>query len=228
MLDVTATSGPIAPDSVDALADRAAVCEVPRDYALGIDLRDTAMVASLFAPGAIIRGPIGESPFEECVSQLHAGVAPCPATVHNITNQYAAVNGDGAAVWSYAVALHLEEPGNGRDDMEMGVHYRDQLARTPGGGTGRGGRPVLADTERVPVRHADRRSASESMPFLGHVQHRHVRPVNATRGDGRARLTDPVGRIGTPVEIVGTALFVASDASRYMTGALVALDGGAG
>lgn len=35
-------------------------------------------------------------------------------------------------------------------------------------------------------------------------------------------------RIGTPEEIVGTALYLASDASSYMTGALIALDGGGG
>lgn len=35
-----------------------------------------------------------------------------------------------------------------------------------------------------------------------------------------------VGHIGQPEEIVGTALLLASDASSYMTGALIALDGG--
>lgn len=35
-----------------------------------------------------------------------------------------------------------------------------------------------------------------------------------------------VGHIGAPEEILGTALLLASDASSYMTGALIALDGG--
>jgi NAD(P)-dependent dehydrogenase (short-subunit alcohol dehydrogenase family) len=35
-----------------------------------------------------------------------------------------------------------------------------------------------------------------------------------------------VGHIGDPEEIVGTALLLASDASSYMTGALLNLDGG--
>jgi NAD(P)-dependent dehydrogenase (short-subunit alcohol dehydrogenase family) len=37
----------------------------------------------------------------------------------------------------------------------------------------------------------------------------------------------PLGRIGTPADFVGTALWLASDASRYVTGVMVRVDGGA-
>jgi NAD(P)-dependent dehydrogenase (short-subunit alcohol dehydrogenase family) len=40
----------------------------------------------------------------------------------------------------------------------------------------------------------------------------------------RARI--PAGRLGDPVEIASTAVFLASDASAYVTGAAIPVDGG--
>jgi NAD(P)-dependent dehydrogenase (short-subunit alcohol dehydrogenase family) len=37
----------------------------------------------------------------------------------------------------------------------------------------------------------------------------------------------PLGRAGQPEEIVGAALYLASDASRYTNGAIIKVDGGA-
>jgi len=47
-----------------------------------------------------------------------------------------------------------------------------------------------------------------------------------SRIDEGARLRVPLGRIGEPEDIVGAALFLASDASAYCTGTTIRLDGG--
>jgi NAD(P)-dependent dehydrogenase (short-subunit alcohol dehydrogenase family) len=36
----------------------------------------------------------------------------------------------------------------------------------------------------------------------------------------------PMGRAGQPEEIIGAALYLASDASRYTNGAIIKVDGG--
>ena len=36
----------------------------------------------------------------------------------------------------------------------------------------------------------------------------------------------PAGRWGTPEDIMGTAIFLASDASDYLNGAIIPVDGG--
>lgn len=132
-LDPAGVRGPIGPDSLETLADREAICRLPQMYALGIDLRDEAMVRSVFAPDAVIRGVLGEAAADDYIPKLLAGVAAYEATMHNITNQYAVVDGETGLVWSYAVALHFERPESGRSDMAMGVQYRDHVARTDGG-----------------------------------------------------------------------------------------------
>ncbi len=42
-----------------------------------------------------------------------------------------------------------------------------------------------------------------------------------------ANATNPLGRIGEPRDMVGVCLFLASDASRYVNGACILVDGGA-
>jgi len=53
------------------------------------------------------------------------------------------------------------------------------------------------------------------------------------RGDGdlevglaRTIVKYPIGRLGTPEDIAAVAVFLASDAAAFMTGATVAADGG--
>ncbi len=47
-----------------------------------------------------------------------------------------------------------------------------------------------------------------------------------SRMEEMARVRMPLGRIGEPEDVVGTALYLASDASAYCTGTTISLDGG--
>src|SRR5262249_38126666 len=42
----------------------------------------------------------------------------------------------------------------------------------------------------------------------------------------RTLKSSPLGRIGEPIDIAGTAVFLASEASRFMTGQVLVADGG--
>jgi hypothetical protein len=131
--DIPGLRAPVPRPSLAVLADEAAVERVCRLYALAVDTRNGEMLRSVFAPEAVIRGVIGERAVADYLPAIEAGVAAYEATQHNITNQYAVVDGDRARCWSYCVALHFAAPGSGQDDMAMGVQYRDELERVDGG-----------------------------------------------------------------------------------------------
>ena len=125
--------GPIAPPSPAELPDIYALQQLCRVYALGIDSRDLDLVRSVFAPDAQVAGMQGAAAAGDYLPKIYAGAAAYSATQHNMTNQYVQLRGDEATVWSYAVCYHIEEPGNGREDLIVAVQYRDDCRRFPGG-----------------------------------------------------------------------------------------------
>jgi ketosteroid isomerase-like protein len=125
--------GPIAPPGERELADRYAVSQLVKVYALGIDMRDLDTVLSVFTDDAFVEGMAGASPASEYLPGIYAGAAVYHATQHNITNQHVTVDGDEALVWSYAVCYHIEAPESGRDDLVVATQYRDRCRRVEGG-----------------------------------------------------------------------------------------------
>ena len=126
-------AGPVVPPGAAELADRYAVSQLVKVYALGIDMRDLDLVLSVFTEDAEIEGMVGTAPASEYLPTVYEGAAVYAATQHNITNQHVTIDGDTALVWSYAVCHHLEEPGSGRDDLVVATQYRDRCRRFPEG-----------------------------------------------------------------------------------------------
>jgi hypothetical protein len=126
-------AGPIATPSPEELADRYAVSQLVKVYALGVDLRDYDLVLSVFDPAAPVSGARGSAAAADYLPIVYGGAMVYAATQHNITNQHVTIDGDRALVWSYAICYHLEEPDNGREDLIVATQYRDQCERRADG-----------------------------------------------------------------------------------------------
>lgn len=130
---LAAMAGPKPAPSAEETADVVAAYQLCRTYALGVDQRDPALVRSVFTADAFAEGLAGKAPIDEYLAKLMPSVERYAATMHNITNQYAVIDGDAGTVWSYCVAVHIEAPDSDRADLIVGVTYRDQIRREPGG-----------------------------------------------------------------------------------------------
>jgi hypothetical protein len=131
--DLSQWAAPFPPPSAAELADRLAVSQLVKIYALGIDMRDYALCRSAFSDDALMVGTQGSALIEAYLPKVYEGAAAFAATQHNITNQHVTIDRADALVWSYAIAVHKAAPDSGRDDLTMGVQYRDTCRRFPAG-----------------------------------------------------------------------------------------------
>jgi hypothetical protein len=127
--DLMQWAGPSVSPAPSELADRYAISQLCKIYALGIDMRAFDLVTSVFAADAIADGAHGLLPVADYLPKVFAGASGYGVTQHNILNQYVTLDGDAAQVWSYAIAHHWAADGDSRGDLVMGVQYRDQCRR---------------------------------------------------------------------------------------------------
>jgi hypothetical protein len=120
--------------TVQWLADREAIRQLPQDYAHGLDVRDWAAARAPFSDDCYVKGSISENPIDPYFEALTPGVAVYQATMHFMGNQYVSLEpgADEGFVETYAVAYHMEDPANGRHDLVMAVRYCDTVARRDG------------------------------------------------------------------------------------------------
>ena len=117
--------------TVQWLRDKALIEALPQRYAHGLDTRQFDAARAVFRDDCTVKGSLVEAPIDPYWENLVPGVRAYQATMHFMGNQYCDVEpgADTGHVETYAVAYHMEEPGNGRDDLVMGVRYCDDVAR---------------------------------------------------------------------------------------------------
>jgi NAD(P)-dependent dehydrogenase (short-subunit alcohol dehydrogenase family) len=142
----------------------------------------------------------------------NAGIAPVPPSLDGVTEELfdktIAVNLKGPLRLSGVAAAHLPDGGSIINISSVASVRPSPF--TVVYAAAKAGLNALTKAIICGTFHTD--SFSRSMPS------------DEVEREMAARI--PLGRIASADEIVGTALFLASDASSYMTGALLSLDGG--
>jgi len=117
--------------TVQWLRDKTLIEALPQRYAHGLDTRDFDRARAVFRDDCTVKGSLVEAPIDPYWENLVPGVRAYEATMHFMGNQYVELEpgADTGFVETYAVAYHMEAAGNGREDLVMGVRYRDDVAR---------------------------------------------------------------------------------------------------
>jgi len=115
------------------------------------------------------------------------------------------------------------EAGHGSIINISSVHGSAGVPRMAAYAASKGG--VEALTRALAIEWADRRVRVNCLApgyFLTPLTRQYLASANGSR----VRAAIPLGRIGEPSELVGAALYLASDASSYVTGTTLRVDGG--
>ena len=128
--ETQAWSGPMLPLDVAQLADHHALCRLAQTYALGMDMRDYALCRSVFSADAQIEDRSGTLvAIDSLLPGLFDSASRYAVTQHNVTNQYVALDGTSARMWSYAIAYHRPAKGDELGPVTVGVIYKDACRR---------------------------------------------------------------------------------------------------
>ena len=113
------------------LRDRVLMEQLLQRYAHGLDTRDFDRARAVFRDDCRVKGSLVEDAIDPYWANLVPGVQAYDATMHFMGNQYVDLEpgADSGFVETYAVAYHMEAAGTGREDLVMGVRYRDDVAR---------------------------------------------------------------------------------------------------
>ena len=140
-------------------------------------------------------------------------------------NRAIAINLSGAYLMSRAVIPHMANAGGGSI-----IHIASQMGRV-----GAAGRGVYCATKGALIQLAKVMSIDHARDNIrvntlspGAIETERVAFRYGSMADARAHSVPkhPIGRLGQPEEIGRAALFLASDASSFMTGSDLVIDGG--
>ena len=204
-----ATAEALAGKGAKAMAQR---CDVTTEASVSEAV--AAAVAALGAPRVLVNGAAAHEPTGTVVE-----IEP------RWWNHAVAVNFTGAYLMSRAVIPHMAKAGGGSI-----IHIASQMGRVgaPGRGVYCATKGALIQLAKVmAVDHAaDNIRVNTLSP--GAVETRRIEFRYGSMAAARAQAVPkhPIGRLGQPDEIGNAALYLASDASAFMTGADLLIDGG--
>jgi NAD(P)-dependent dehydrogenase (short-subunit alcohol dehydrogenase family) len=205
------TLGPV----VDALQD------VPsRIEPVALDVTDAASVAAAFEQASNALGPI-------TVVVNNAGIAVTKPFLDQTEEDWVRVidvNLNGVWRVAQAAARHMAKDSRGGSIVNiasiLGVRVTSQLASYAASKAA-----VIQLTKAMALELARYRIRVNALA-PGYVETGINREFFATDAGQAVIKRVPQRRIGTPEELDGALLLLASDASRYMTGSIIVVDGG--
>jgi ketosteroid isomerase-like protein len=112
------------------LADREAIRALVHGYAFAVDRKDLDAVRACFTPDCAYDGTLGHGTIGDALATLAGAFARYERTMHCMSTQRIALDGDGAQAETVCVAYHVRPDGA---HFTTGVRYLDTLVRTADG-----------------------------------------------------------------------------------------------
>jgi NAD(P)-dependent dehydrogenase (short-subunit alcohol dehydrogenase family) len=206
----------------DRLAELAREIEAfdGRAFPVALDVTDAASVRAAVAAAETELGPIG-------ILVNNAGVAamaPALETEEAAWDRVLDTDLKGAWLMAQETARHMVRLGHGGSIINIGSILGIQAAaQVPAYAAAKAGLHQLTRALAVELaRHSIRVNAIAP----GYIETDLSREFLASAGGQALLKRNPLRRAGRPADLDGALLLLASDASAYMTGAVVTVDGG--